>query len=121
MHERHCNSVASAGAIAEHEATTYGVQRNSILNESKFFNVVDGMAPDIMHDILEGVLPLTIMMLLKYCICRKKFFKIETFNSRLTSFCYGQIEVTNKPTPFKQTGFSTASETTIKQSGKEFV
>lgn len=74
-----------------------------------------------MHDILEGALPLTVMMLLKYCIGRKRFFKIDTFNSCLTSFCYGQIEVTNKPTPFKQTGFSTASETTIKQSGKEFV
>ena len=46
MHERHCKSVASTGTISEHEATTYDVQCNSILNESKFFNVVDGMAPD---------------------------------------------------------------------------
>ena len=117
MHERHCMSVASGGAVAEYEATTYGVQRKSILNESKFFSIVDGMAPDIMHDILEGVLPLTLMTILKNCICRKGFFNISTFNSRLTSFFYGQIEVANKPTPFKQTGFSTASETTIKQSG----
>jgi len=117
MHERHCTSATGSGLMAEHEATTYGVNRRSILNESQYFNVVDGMAPDIMHDILEGVLPLTIMMLLKNCICKRGLFRIDTFNSRLTSFCYGQIDAANKPTPFKETGFSTASETTIKQSG----
>ena len=113
MHERHCVS-ATSGPIAELEATTYGVSRRSILNESQYFHVIGGMAPDLMHDVLEGVLPLTIMMLLKNCTCTKKLFKIDLFNSRLTSFCYGQIEATNN---FKEAGFSTASETTIKQTG----
>ena len=49
MHEMHCTAVTTS-MIAESEATTYGVTRRSILNESRYFNVVDGMAPDIMHD-----------------------------------------------------------------------
>lgn len=78
MHERHCSSVTSGGPVAELEATTYGVNRRSILNQLQYFHVIDGMAPDIMHDVLEGVLPLSIMMVLKSCITTKKFLKIET-------------------------------------------
>ena len=32
----------------------YGVKRDSILNQSKFFHVVDGLDLDPMHDQLEG-------------------------------------------------------------------
>ena len=118
MHEMHCTAVTTS-TIAESEATTYGVTRRPILNESRYFNVVDGMAPDIMHDFLEGVLPLAIMMLLKNYICTKGLFRIDLFNSRLKSFCFGPIEATNKPIPLKQS-ISTASETAIKQSGRTY-
>ena len=36
------------------------VKRASILNQLRFFHVVDGLCLDVMHDQLEGVLPLEI-------------------------------------------------------------
>ena len=36
--------------------TTYGVNSQSVLNRSRYFHVVDGLSPDIMHDVLEGSL-----------------------------------------------------------------
>ncbi len=40
--------------LRSHNATTNGVERNAILNDLCYFHVVDGIGPDIMHDILEG-------------------------------------------------------------------
>ena len=50
----HCTYLG--GPLQEHVATTYGVVRDSILNKSRFFHVTEGLAPDIMHDVLEGAL-----------------------------------------------------------------
>lgn len=54
MHDKHCEEIQSGNVLQQHNATTNGVERSSILNTSKYFHVVDGMPPDIMHDILEG-------------------------------------------------------------------
>jgi len=45
----HCSDLD--GPLHDHFATTYGISCDSILNKS-FFHVVDGMIPDVMHDIL---------------------------------------------------------------------
>lgn len=41
-------------------SSTYGVKRASILSQSRYFHVVDGLDLDVMHDQLEGTLPLQI-------------------------------------------------------------
>jgi hypothetical protein len=48
-----CDQVLGFG---EHFSRVYGINRRSILNESKFFHVVGVLPTDAMHDILEGVL-----------------------------------------------------------------
>ena len=53
-----------APSLRDHYATTYGVVQNSCLNSSRYFHVVDGMSPDIMHDILEGVLRVVLILIL---------------------------------------------------------
>ena len=73
------------------------------------------MAPDIMHDILEGVLQVSLLVTLKDLILKKSLFTIHAFNERLQSFNYGPIDSNNKPTRIKETGFSNAND--IKQSG----
>ena len=57
-HELLIKTIASCYMVQLHDhiTTTYGLHRNSILNTSKYFHIVDGLAPDIMHDILEGSL-----------------------------------------------------------------
>ena len=37
-------------------ATTYGINRDSVLNTLAYFYITEGLPPDIMHDVLEGVL-----------------------------------------------------------------
>ena len=58
-----------------------GVNRSSILDESRYFHVVDSISPDIMHDLLEGVLQFSIMELLKELIVNKNYFHIKTLNN----------------------------------------
>ena len=55
-------------AITRPIATTYGIVRDSILNQSQFFHVIEGLAPDIMHNVLEGVLQYETKELLIYII-----------------------------------------------------
>jgi len=51
--------------IASHYSTTYGINYRSVLESLSFFSVAEGaMVPDIMHDILEGVLPLELKLLI---------------------------------------------------------
>ena len=54
IYSAHCEALNGPDAIRSHIATTYGVTKNSILNSYKYFHVVRGLVPDIMHDILEG-------------------------------------------------------------------
>jgi len=95
MHEKHCEELE--GPTAEHDAIAYGVNRKSTLNDSAYFHVTEGIAPDIMHDILEGVLQLSLLMLLKSLVLDKSYFRLHTLNERIGSYCYGPIEASNKP------------------------
>ena len=61
----------------------YGINRNSILNELLYFNVCDGsLLPDIMHDLLEGVLQYEAKLLLCVLV-QSNYFTLEDFNSWL--------------------------------------
>lgn len=66
--------------------TTYGLNYNSILNELKYFHVTSGLAPDIMHDVLEGVAVVEFRCMLAIFIQRNKDFSLSYFNHRLASF-----------------------------------
>lgn len=93
-HAYHCSGLG--GPLHEHFSTTYGVAFNSELNSSRYFHVVDGMVPDIMHDILEGTLQLHIKYLLKYLILEENLFSLNLLNERMQSFLYGP-DNNNKP------------------------
>ena len=51
-HSHHCSFLE--GPLHDHSTTTYDIVRESILNSSKYFCVVDGLVADIVHDVLEG-------------------------------------------------------------------
>lgn len=52
IYNAHCEGLD--GPLGSHIATTYGVANKSVLNDCQYFHVVNGLVPDIMHDILEG-------------------------------------------------------------------
>lgn len=88
-HARQCHLVAQDPSLS----TVYGVKQDSILNRSQYFHVVDGLEIDVMHDQLEGVLPLQLKMLLAKYIMIDKLFTLQILNDRIGSFDYGPTDV----------------------------
>ena len=111
-HDKHCKKLT--GAAGEFMATAYGVLRNSILNSSSYFHVVDGFCADIMHDVLEGALPYEVKLLLRYCI-ECSYFTLRVLNARMTSFPYGH-DARDKPAQISATTLC-SSDNKLKQSG----
>ena len=101
--------------LHDHVATTYGIHRNSVLNQSKYFHVTDGLVPDIMHDILEGCLPYETKELLKCFVLDQQLITLNELNSRIESFPYNYVDVVNKPTPIASL---TSSDHSLKQNGE---
>ena len=102
--------------LHKHYATTFGVNRDSILNQSRFFHVTEGLVPDVMHDILEGALQLEVKELIKTFVS-KKYFSLLTLNKVIESFPYGGRDVCNKPTPISSITLS-SQDHLLKQNGK---
>lgn len=76
--------------------------------------MIDGLVPDIMHDILEGTLQLTMNHLIRYLVIEEKLFALPTLNKRIRTFQYGPAEMKNKPSEISQT---LLQSDTLKQSG----
>ena len=66
--------------MESHFSRLYGVNFNSVFNELKYFNVIGGMVPDIMHDLCEGIIPKITLLLLKHCIEDNSYFDLEKLN-----------------------------------------
>ena len=77
--------------------STYGVLTNCPLAELDYFSTVDNFVPGIMHDFLEGVVPILIRLLLKN-YHGKKIFEVKTLNENLVNFSYGSNDKSSKPT-----------------------
>lgn len=111
-HDRQCQLVAEDPTLCP----AYGVKRSSVLNQSRYFHVIDGLDLDIMHDQLEGVLTLEIKMLLRKIIQFDQVLGLDDLNQRISTFNYGPVDQKNKPSPLKQQIF-TSDSASISQSG----
>ena len=83
--------------LQQHWARLHGIKSNCVLNSLRGFHVVGGCVPDLMHDILEGVLSVSICALLAYCIFTKKYFSLKELNNVIENFQYGVMESRDKP------------------------
>lgn len=70
-HLDHCSILEQddlSTAEQQHYSIVYGVNRRALLNTLDYFSVASGaLIPDVMHDILEGALPLEVKLMLKVC------------------------------------------------------
>ena len=98
-------------------ATAFGVKRGSVLNTSKYFHVVEGLASDIMHDVLEGVIPKVTKLILVRLIC-DGHFSVDVLNAKIRNFTFGTTDLKNKPEPNVSQATLHSPETSLKQSGK---
>lgn len=80
-----------------HFSTKYGVNRLSILDEVQYFDLCLCLPHDIMHVILEGVLPRNCRLLLHHCIIEEKFFTLSCLNKAILGFEFGDHEKVNRP------------------------
>ena len=82
-HASHCRALD--GPLRDHAATTYGLCRDSILNSSAYFHDTEGLAPDVMHDVLEGTAQYEVKELIKHLI-EEKILSLNEFNQNLVNF-----------------------------------
>ena len=78
-------------------ATTYGINRDSILNQLAYFHTTEGLPPDIMHDILEGVLQYEVKEMLLVFTKEKRYFSLDTLNKLIKEFGYHFADSKNRP------------------------
>ena len=114
-YDGHCQLVQEDPSFG----STYGIKRSCILNESRYFHVIGGLEVDIMHDQLEGVLPLHVKLLLKQYIRNDKLFALDDLNQRIANFSYGLIDKSNKPSQIKAQTLAIGNESaSMGQRGK---
>lgn len=113
----HASQVVQYG---EHFSKVYGINRTSILNLSSYYHVVGGLPPDIMHDILEGVLQYETKELLKNYIREERYFTLDTLNEKIAKYDFGYYNDTNKPSPISEAKLS-SNDNSLKQHGTLFI
>lgn len=80
-----------------HEASVeYGINRQAALEKIPGFSVTVCLLHDVMYDLLEGVLPHELILLLQHCLS-KGYFELPTVYQRLSAFDFGYSEVGDKP------------------------
>ena len=82
----------------EGEIDTRGVKRVCPFNVLASFHSVGGFPPDIMHDIMEGVIP-SDLLAINRILCRKGCFSISQYNEALHNYEFSSYERNDKPYP----------------------
>jgi hypothetical protein len=77
------------------KCTQYGIRYSSPFISGSF-HVVDGLPPDIMHDLLEGVVPFEMALVLKKLV-EAGSIKVDELNSIILNWNYGPLDKSNKP------------------------
>lgn len=96
----------------------FGINRKSSLNDLKYFHVCDGsLIPDIMHDVLEGVLQYEVKLMLQYMITIEQYFTLDMVNTKLENLELSKAESVNRPTSISSTTFKSEGNS-LKQNGQ---
>ncbi len=74
----------------------YGVKGRCVLNELDHFHSVTGFPPDILHDLLEGVIPVEMALCLNALI-NKKYITLEYVNRMIKQFPYQFMDKIDQP------------------------
>ena len=105
----------------EEASTRYGVKRKSPLTQLQYFSICSGaLIPDVMHDILEGVLQYEAKLVLSH-ITSGYYISLSRVN-HLECIELGYMEVCNRPSAvlnmdkhLKQNGMGELYNTVVSQ------
>lgn len=96
----------------------YGINRESILDSLTYFCTCTGaMVPDVMHDILEGVLQYEVKLMLKHFIFVEKYFTCDYLNAKLRNMELGYMESKDRPTSITESVLK-SGDNKLHQNGK---
>ena len=96
-------------------SSVYGIKSNSCLNQLQHFHVVNGLPPDLGHDLLEGFAKDILNIVIFRCL-QQNYFTIDDLNNVILSFSYSDIDKKNNPQVIKTTSFANLN---IKQTACE--
>ena len=111
-HNKHVQEVRLDPALSPH----YGVKGGCPLTENlEHFHCVTGYPPDILHDLLEGIVPTELCLCISDFIA-KKYFTLDFLNQTIKSFAYSFTDKTDQP---QQIAKNFTSKGTIGGNGHE--
>ncbi|CAB3980521.1 Hypothetical predicted protein [Paramuricea clavata] len=73
------------------DPSSTGIKAPCLLNDLEHFHVTTNYAPDVMHDLLEGVAGLEVHLVVADLV-QSGFFDLDLLNSRITSFDYAPCD-----------------------------
>lgn len=75
---------------------TKGIKRLCVLNDLKYFHMIENISVDIMHDLNEGTIPFIMKRLFDRCIALKVFTEKELIKL-IRFYDFGRLNSKNKP------------------------
>lgn len=94
LHKFHIKKLSESYSL---NSVEYGINSPSALDEVPNFSVVQNIPHDVMHDLLEGIIPYEMKLLLTHLVVDSKYFTIATLNDRLKRFNFGYSELSDVP------------------------
>jgi hypothetical protein len=95
-HTYHVNEVKNNPA----NSAIYGVNGPCVFSDLEYLDVTSTFPPDIMHDVMEGVIPIISKTIIKRLVTAKIVTVVE-LNKNLCEFQFQGADRTNKPEPIK--------------------
>lgn len=98
VHKYHLSALREIGEISK---KTYGVVNECPFNDLEYFDVTKSFPPDLMHDFLEGIVPLVITKVIK-ALHFSEIVSLSNINAELEAFQIGKNDKRNIPQKFPQ-------------------
>ena len=101
-HKLQCDLLEDPITYADY-SKEYGINHRTSLMDLKYFNSYSSaLVPDVMHNVLEGVLQHEVKLVLQHCVDSMKYFWLTQLTQIMETFEFGNMEVTNRPTPIQR-------------------
>jgi hypothetical protein len=95
-----------------------GVKTVSVFNEIPSFHITQNYCPDIMHDVLEGVAPLNMKLIMKKLI-KQGVLTLDKLNTNLASFNYRHLQK-DKPSIISEGALNSSDARLGQSAGQTF-
>jgi hypothetical protein len=92
VHASHLEAIMQDKTLVK----TNGVNNTCVFDSTAFFSVTESLPPDVMHDVLEGLCPISIMVVLRGLINSKRM-TVKVFNEKLDLFVFCKRDIATKP------------------------